>query len=139
VLPDTEAILRDYADGQHWLKDNGMTVEPRLGLPARRLRPFAGAADNVGRVGLDMAAITRIDGMYFIGCDYRRSVGFSLPGSSAELLAKKLKTADFVWCGPDGSQVLCHWNPFTYFQGDLLAHVGVVRWMGPDLWVPVAH
>jgi len=45
------------------------------------------------------------------------------------LLAKKLKTADFVWCGPDGSQVLCHWNPFTYFQGDLLAHVGVVRWM----------
>ena len=34
-----------------------------------------------------------------------------------------------MWRGPDGSQVLCHWNPFTYFQGDLLASIGVVRWM----------
>ena len=129
VLPDTEAILRDYADGQHWLKDNGMTVEPRLAYLPDDFGHSPALPTMLVALGFDMAAITRIDGMYFIGCDYRGSSAFPLPGSSAELLAKKLKTADFVWCGPDGSQVLCHWNPFTYFQGDLLAHVGVVRWM----------
>ena len=76
-----------------------------------------------------MAAITRIDGMYFVGSDYRRKSAFPLPGSSAELLTREFRTADFVWRGPDGSQVLCHWNAFTYFQGDLLAHIGLVRWM----------
>jgi hypothetical protein len=129
VLPDTEAILRDYADGQQWLKANGMTVEPRLAYLPDDFGHSPALPTLLVALGFDMAAITRIDGMHFIGCDYRRKSDFPMPGSSAELLATKLKTADFVWRGPDGSQVLCHWNAFTYFQGDLLAHVGVVRWM----------
>ena len=129
VLPDTEAILRDYADGQRWLKDNGMTAEPRLAYLPDDFGQSPALPTLLMALGFDMAAITRIDGMYFVGSDYRRKSAFPLPGSSAELLAKELKTADFVWRGPDGSQVLCHWNAFTYFQGDLLAHVGVIRWM----------
>jgi len=129
VLPDTEAILRDYADGQRWLKDNGMTVEPRLAYLPDDFGHSPALPTLLCALGFDMAAITRIDGMYFVGSDYRRKSAFPLPGSSAELLGKQLKTADFVWRGPDGSQVLCHWNAFSYFQGDLLAHVGVVRWM----------
>jgi hypothetical protein len=129
VLPDTEAILRDYADGQRWLQDNGMTVEPRLAYLPDDFGHSPALPTMLVALGFDMAAITRIDGMYFIGSDYRAKSAFPLPGSSAELLAKEHRTADFVWCGPDGSQVLCHWNAFTYFQGDLLAHVGVVRWM----------
>jgi hypothetical protein len=129
VLPDAEAILRDYADGQHWLNDNGMIVEPRLAYLPDDFGHSPALPTLLAALGFDMAAITRIDGMYFVGSDYRRRSAFPLPGSSAELLAKELKTADFVWRGPDGSQVLCHWNAFTYFQGDLLAHVGVVRWM----------
>ena len=129
VLPDTEAILRDYADGQHWLKDNGMNVEPRLAYLPDDFGHSPALPTLLCALGIDTAAITRIDGMYFIGSDYRGRSAFPLPGSSAELLSKELKTADFVWRGPDGSQVLCHWNPFTYFQGDLLAHIGVVRWM----------
>ncbi len=129
VLPDTEAILRDYAEGQHWLKDNGMTVEPQLAYLPDDFGHSPALPTMLVALGFDMAAITRIDGMYFIGSDYRGQSAFPLPGSSAELLAKKLKTTDFLWRGPDGSQVLCHWNPFTYFQGDLLAHIGVVRWM----------
>ena len=129
VLPDTEAILRDYADGQRWLKDNGMSVEPRLAYLPDDFGHSPALPTLLTALGFDMAAITRIDGMYFVGSDYRRKSAFPLPGSSAELLAKQLKTADFVWRGPDGSQVLCHWNAFSYFQGDLLAHIGVVRWM----------
>jgi len=129
VLPDTEAILRDYAEGQHWLAANGMTVEPRLAYLPDDFGHSPALPTLLVALGFDMAAITRIDGMHFIGSDYRRKSAFPLPGSSAELLARELKTADFVWRGPDDSQVLCHWNAFTYFQGDLLAHVGVVRWM----------
>jgi hypothetical protein len=129
VLPDTEAILRDYAYGQAWLADNGMTVEPRLAYLPDDFGHSPALPSLLVALGFDMAAVTRIDGMYFVGSDYRPKSAFPRPGSSAELLAKELRTADFVWRGPDGSEVLCHWNPFTYFQGDLLAHVGVVRWM----------
>jgi hypothetical protein len=129
VLPDTEAILRDDAYGQAWLADNGMTVEPRVASLPDDFGHSPALPSLLVALGFEMAAVTRIDGMYFVGSDYRLKSAFPRPGSSAELLAKELRTADFVWRGPDGSEVLCHWNPFTYFQGDLLAHVGVVRWM----------
>jgi hypothetical protein len=129
VLPDTEAILRDYANGQAWLRENGMTVEPRLAYLPDDFGHSPALPTLLVALGIDMAAVTRIDGMYFIGCDYRLKSSFPLQGSSAHRLIHELKTADFVWRGPDGSQVLCHWNRFTYFQGDLLASIGVIRWM----------
>jgi len=79
---------------------------------------------------------TRIDGMYFVGADLRLPSSYPLSGSSAELLEHELSTLDFVWRAPDGSEVLTHWNAFTYFQGDMLAHLGVIRWMGLVLGVP---
>lgn len=129
VLPDTEAILRDYADGQYWLASNGMTAWPRVAYLPDDFGHSPALPSLLVAAGFDMTAVTRIDGMYFIGCDYRRRSSFPLAGSSAELLAKKLATVDFVWRAPDGAEVLCHWNAFTYFQGDLLAHLGIVRWM----------
>ena len=142
VLPDTEAILRDYADGQEWLRANGMTVRPHLAYLPDDFGHSPALPTMLVALGIDMAAVTRIDGMYFIGCDYRPKSSFPLPGSSAELLVREHKTADFVWRGPDGSQVLCHWNPFTYFQGDLLAAIGAVRWMDRTygfVWRSDAH
>ena len=129
VLPDPEAILRDYADGQHWLAESGITVEPRLAYLPDDFGHSPALPTLLVALGFDLAAITRIDGMFFIGSDYRPRSAFPLAGSSAELLGRKLGTADFFWRAPDGSEVLCHWNAFTYFQGDLLAHLGVVRWM----------
>jgi hypothetical protein len=72
-----------------------------------------------------------------VGCDYRRARDFPLHGSSAHLLMRDLRTLDFVWRAPDGSEVLCHWNAFTYFQGDMLAHVGIIRWMGMAFGAPL--
>jgi alpha-mannosidase len=63
VLPDTEAILRDYADGQRWLKDNGMSVEPRLAYLPDDFGHSPALPTLLTALGFDMAAITRIDGM----------------------------------------------------------------------------
>jgi hypothetical protein len=52
------------------------------------------------------------------------------------VLQKDLKTLDFVWRDDAGAEVLCHWNAFTYFQGDMLAHTGIVRWNGIVAAIP---
>lgn len=130
LLPDTEAILRDYLAGQEWLREEGMTVEPRLAYLPDDFGYSPQLPSLLRALGYDRAGITRIDGMYFIGCDYRRRSAFPLRGSSAEQLEREQRTLDFIWRASDGSEVLCHWNAFSYFQGDMLAHLGVIRWMG---------
>jgi hypothetical protein len=87
-------------------------------------------------VGVGAVGLTRIDGMYFIAADYRSRSDFPRAGSTAALLEKELRTHDFVWRDDDGAEVLCHWNAFTYFQGDMLAHKGIVRWAGNVLALP---
>lgn len=130
LLPTTEAILRDYLLGQEWLRKNDLQVEPRLAYLPDDFGHSPALPSILQALGFDWVAITRIDGMYFIGSDYRAKSAYPLAGSSAELLLKKYRTLDFVWCGRDSTKVLCHWNAFTYFQGDMLAHVGIFRWMG---------
>ena len=136
LLPSTEAILRDYLLGQEWLRDNGMTPEPRLAYLPDDFGHSPALPSLLDALGFDRAGITRIDGMYFVGADLRPPWSFPLEGSSADLLGRELRTQDFVWRAPDGAEVLCHWNAFTYFQGDMLAHIGVIRWMGMTLGVP---
>jgi hypothetical protein len=136
VLPPTEAILRDYLLGQEWLRNSGMTVEPRLAYLPDDFGYSPALPAIFSALGFDRVGITRIDGMYFLGADFRMPSSYPLPDSSAYLLTKTLRTQDFVWRAPDGSEVLCHWNAFTYFQGDMLAHLGVIRWMGMTLGVP---
>ena len=127
LLPDTESILRDFLIGQEWLRANGMTQEPRVAYFPDSFGHSPALPSILNAAGFDLAAITRIDGMFFIGADYELSKRFPRPGSSASLLMKGERTLDFIWRGPDGAEVLCHWNAFTYGQGDLLAHRGISR------------
>ena len=136
TLPATEAILRDYLYGQEWLRDQGLGVEPRLAYLPDDFGCSPALPSILESLGYTMAGITRIDGMHFVGSDYRSKASFPLVSSSAELLFRELKTTDFVWRAPDGAEVLCHWNAFSYFQGDMIAHKGVVRWMGLVIGVP---
>ncbi|MCZ7682311.1 MAG: hypothetical protein M5U28_27380 [Sandaracinaceae bacterium] len=136
LLPSTEAILRDYLHGQEWLRENGMEVEPRVAYLPDDFGHSPALPSILSALGFDRACVTRIDGMYFVGTDYRGPGSYPLPGSSAHLLYRELSTTDFVWRGPDGAEVLCHWNAFTYFQGDMLAHIGVIRWMGVTFGIP---
>ena len=127
LLPDIEAILRDFLIGQEWLRANGMTQEPRLAYFADSFGCSPALPSLLHAAGFDLAAITRIDGMFFFGCDYEPRSRFPRAGSSAALLLNEERTLDFVWRGPDGAEVLCHWNAYTYGQGDLLACRGISR------------
>jgi hypothetical protein len=127
LLPAAEAILRDFLIGQEWLRANGMHQEPRLAYFTDSFGCSPALPSILQAAGFEQAAITRVDGMWFGGCDYEPSFRFPRPGSSAELLKKDECTFDFVWRSPDGAEVLCHWNGCTYGQGDLLAYRGVSR------------
>jgi len=127
LLPSTEAILRDFLIGQEWLRANGMKQEPRLAYFPDSFGCTPSLPSILNAAGFDRTAITRLDGMYFIGCDLEWPRRFPRKGSSAERLLIQARTLDFVWRDQAGAQVLCHWNAFTYGQGDMLAYVGISR------------
>ncbi len=127
LLPSAEAILRDLLIGQEWLRVNGMTQEPKLAYFTDSFGCTPALPSLLNAAGFDYAAITRIDGMYFPGCDLEPKRRFPRPGSSAERLLKQERSLDFIWRDRNGAQVLCHWNAFTYGQGDMLAYGGVSR------------
>jgi len=136
LLPHPEAILRDFHLGQCWLRDSGLNVFPRTAYFPDNFGHSPHLPSLMRAVGVDSVAVTRVDGMYFIAADLRRKSAFPIKGSTADVLQKDLKTLDFVWRDDDGAEVLCHWNAFTYFQGDMLAHAGVVRWNGLVAAIP---
>jgi hypothetical protein len=127
LLPRAEAILRDFLIGQEWLRANGMTQEPALAYFADSFGCTPALPSLLNAAGFDRAVITRIDGMYFPGCDLEPPGRFPRRGSSAERLLTQEQSLDFVWRDRNGAQVLCHWNAFTYGQGDMLAFVGLSR------------
>lgn len=129
-VPGVEAIIRDYLVGQEWLRENGMTQEPKLAYLPDNFGVIPTLPSILRALGYTQTATCRIDGSFFPGTDFADSRKFPLPGSSAELLMRELATTDFIWKGPDGSRVLCHWFPFTYGMGDNLASTALVRWMG---------
>jgi len=127
LLPSPEAILRDMLNGQEWLRKNGMTQEPRLAYFPDSFGYSPGLPSLLNAAGFTLPTITRIDGMWFPGCDYELPSHFYQADSSAGILLKKEKSLDFIWRDSSGGEILCHWNAFTYGQGDLLAHQGVNR------------
>ena len=127
VIPSTEAILRDLLLGQEWLRTNGMTPEPALAYFTDSFGCTSALPAILNAAGFHYTALTRIDGMYFMGCDLEPAKNFPRPKSSAEQLMTNEKSLDFVWRDPSGAEVLCHWNAFTYGQGDMLAYTGISR------------
>lgn len=127
LLPSAEAILRDLLIGQEWLRGNGMVWEPELAYFTDSFGCTPALPSLLRAAGFDRTAITRIDGMYFVGADWEGAQNFPRPGSSAAHLLEEAKTLDFIWRDMNGAEVLCHWNAFTYGQGDMLAHRGITR------------
>jgi len=136
LLPHPEAILRDFHLGQEWLRSVGLTTVPRTAYFPDNFGHSPHLPSLMRAVGVDSVAVTRIDGMYFIAADFRSKSAFPLRGSTAEVLQKEWKSLDFTWRDDDGADVLCHWNAFTYFQGDMLAHAGIIRWNGHVAAIP---
>lgn len=127
VIPSTEALLRDLQLGQDWLHTNGMTPQPRLAYFTDSFGCTPTLPAVLNAAGFTQTALTRIDGMYFMGCDLELPSRFPRAGSSAAYLLNHERSLDFVWKDASGAEVLCHWNAFTYGQGDMLAYMGVSR------------
>jgi hypothetical protein len=127
LLPSAEAILRDFLIGQEWLRKNGMTQEPKLAYFTDSFGCTPALPSLLNGAGFDRTAITRLDGMYFMGCDLESSKRFPRKGSSAERLQKQERSLDFIWRDNNGARLLCHWNAFSYGQGDMLAYIGISR------------
>ena len=128
LIPSSEAILRDFLIGQEWLRENGMDQEPTLAYFPDSFGTSHALPALLNAAGFTQTAITRVDGMFFMGCEFAlNSKGYPLPGSTAERLQSKEKSMDFVWRTAEGAEVLTHWNAFTYGMGDLLAYSGLSR------------
>lgn len=126
ILPSTEALLRDFLIGQEWLRERGLEQEPTLAYFTDSFGMTPALPSLLNAAGFDRTAFTRVDGMYFIGCDYESARNFPRPGSTAEAL-ENLKATEFVWRDRNGAELLAHWNIFNYGQGDMLAHKGMAR------------
>ena len=127
LLPSAEALLRDFLIGQEWLRANGMDQTPTLAYFTDSFGASPMLPSLLRASGFDRTTITRVDGMAFIGSDLESSKRFPRPGSSAERLLEKERSLDFVWRDDNGAEVLCHWNAYTYGQGDMLAYRGLSR------------
>ncbi len=134
LLPEDELVLRDLLVGQEWIRSRGMTTEPRVMYLPDSFGHSPGTPSLLAAAGIPYAAVCRIDGMRFPGADMESPMRFPRPGSSAEHLLDE-RTADFVWRGPDRSEVLAHWMTYGYGHGDMLASGGLSRALGlPTSW-----
>lgn len=128
LLPSTESVVRDFLIGQEWLRARGMHQEPELAYFPDSFGHSPSLPTLLRSAGFDKTIVTRIDGAHFIGSDWELARNFPRQGSSAQSLTQ-LGSADFVWRDRSGAEVLAHWHPFTYGQGDMLASVGPLRYM----------
>jgi alpha-mannosidase len=127
ILPKTETILRGFLLGQEWLRTNGMTQESKLAYFSDSFGTSPALPSLLKAAGFDYTAITRIDGMRFPGTHFGSTNQPPDYVSTAERLLKQERSLDFIWRDHSKAEVLCHWNAFTYGQGDLLAHRGLIR------------
>ena len=135
LLPTTESVLRDFLVGQEWLRGIGVDQEPRLAYFPDSFGHSPALPSLLQAAGFDRTVVTRIDGGYVLGSDWERASRFPKSGSSAEALTDA-GSADFVWRDAQGAEVLAHWHPFSYGQGDMVASVGVLRYMSAPVAVP---
>lgn len=135
LLPHAESILRDFQLGHLWLREHGLPDSPGTAYFPDNFGHSPHLPSLMNAVGVTHVGITRVDGMYFVGCDWRLKRDYPTPQSTAALLEQTHQTHDFVWRDDSGAQVLCHWNARTYFLGDMLAHKGIIRWSGKTFGV----
>ena len=140
LLPHAEAILRDFQLGQEWLRREGLPPYPRTAYFPDNFghSPHLPVADAGGGRRRGRRDAHRRDVLHRRGLP--RQGHFPLAGLDRRSCCRsELRTLDFVWKDDDGAEMLCHWNAFTYFQGDMLAHAGIIRWNGQVVGDAVAH
>ena len=97
LLPSAEAILRDLMIGQEWLRRNGMVQEPRLAYFTDSFGCSPALPSLLRAAGFDRTAITRIDGMYIMGCDLESARHFPAPVRARPGCCKRKRA--WISCG----------------------------------------
>lgn len=138
LLPTDEMLLRDLLMGQEWIRSRGMTQEPRTLYLPDSFGHSPGLPSVLDAAGIHNVAFHRIDGMFFAGGDTDPAASFPRAGSSAELLRTRVGS-DFIWVGPDGSEVLAHWLAHGYGHADMIASRGFTRTLQLPLSWPDAR
>jgi alpha-mannosidase len=114
LLPHGECFIRNFLIGKQW-------VDAALGLPIRQ----AWIPDDFGHdsqlpvaleaMGLQSAGFARVP-----GADNQTPAAKPItPGQTSTADQLKQTGLDFVWRASDGSSILAHWMPYTYYcQGN---------------------
>jgi hypothetical protein len=109
-------LLRDYLHGAR-LSEDALSARARAAWLPDSFGHAATAPDLLAAAGFEAVGFGRIDGAPTFFEDAVRHYGL-LEGSNAARL-RDLGSADFLWRGPGGGQVLAHYMPHgLYCQGD---------------------
>src|SRR5579862_1351796 len=118
LLPETELLARDLLYGVQFAEDT-MGAHPTAAWLPDSFGHGATAPDVLAAAGFTSVAFSRIDGSPTFFDEVIRSKNPPKPGSHAELL-QQMGSADFIWRGSGGAQVLAHFMAGSdlYCQGD---------------------
>ncbi len=133
VLPETELLLRDYLYGTRFSEDM-LGIRPHSAYVPDSFGHSATFPDILAAAGFDSVAFARIDGAPTILQVYSDPpLGPQPPEGSTAALLRQAGSADFVWRGAGGGEVLAHWlDGLLYCEGDTIDYAN-------DLPVPGGH
>ena len=121
LLPTAEPLIRDYLAGSRFAEE-ALGARPRAAWLPDSFGHSATVPDLLSAAGFDFVGLGRIDGARH---SYEIMVGNLPPiapgvDTTASLL-HDLGSADFVWRGPGGGELLAHYMPVReYCQGDTI-------------------
>ncbi|MFO0615423.1 MAG: hypothetical protein U0414_22715 [Polyangiaceae bacterium] len=129
LTPHPESLFRDFLLGQEWLRREGLTVYPTTAYFPDHAGHSPHLPSLMRAVGVSAVGLGRIEGTRLVSSRARGALDappHAVP--PPRVLGNELEVLDFVWRDDDGAELLCHWNAFTYFQGDSVASAGRIRW-----------
>jgi hypothetical protein len=118
LLPETELLLRDYLYGIQFAEDT-LDAHPTAAWLPDSFGHAGTAPDVLAAAGFQSVAFARVDGAPTLFEELFKGDPPPKEGSVA-LLLQKLGSADFVWVGPGGGEVLAHFmaSKGLYCAGD---------------------
>ena len=132
LLPETELLLRDFELGARFA-DTTMGVRPRAAWFPDDFGHGGTVPDVLAAAGYDSVGFARIDGAATFYELMDRPDTPPKPGSTWEALAA-LGSADFVWRGPGGGEVLAHYVAYNlYCTGDNIDYDEIMQYPGGHL------
>jgi hypothetical protein len=122
LLPATETLVRDHLRGSLFA-ESALGAHPHDAWLPDSFGHSPTTPDLLAGMGYEGVAFARVDGLHD-AAEVGHGTPRIVPGSTADQLTQ-MRSADFVWRGPGGGEVLAHWLPIRlYCQGDNIDHTG---------------